>query len=356
MTAVSAIVLAIIVAGGIAHASVVQSVGPPVGPASVSPLGHPGLCWQAGGNGSAITLEACETAVQGQLWTFTSNGVLMNGNGYCLQNGGPSQSDPQPNASLFLSFSGQCAAAASQEWTFSGVTSGIKNTPDDLCAYVQGGGLVPGAEIVGRRCGSTGSGDMWSQGVSDLTLSGASRSASTRAQRPASTRRAFTAEVTVSNAARATTAYAASVTVRPPSGLTVTKLAGTGDLSNWTCTVRMLKCSGNLVAGSSGQITIGGTVASRSPADAMTAHAAVMRTNQARHAIRSAAIPVRVFAMTTGGAAQASPSHGALSSSTVTFGVIVAGLLLALGIFLAIITRRRQQPATPTLAGPGAED
>ena len=51
----------------------------------INPVGHPRLCWQAGGNGSGVTLERCDPAVAGQQWSLTSNGVVMNGNGYCLE-------------------------------------------------------------------------------------------------------------------------------------------------------------------------------------------------------------------------------------------------------------------------------
>ena len=49
----------------------------------ISALGHPRLCWQAAGNGSAVTLEHCDRMLQGQQWSLTPDGVLMNGNGYC---------------------------------------------------------------------------------------------------------------------------------------------------------------------------------------------------------------------------------------------------------------------------------
>ena len=55
-----------------------------VGPLQIRAQARPDLCWQAAGNGSPVTLAHCGSA-NGQLWTLTSNGVLMNGNGYCLE-------------------------------------------------------------------------------------------------------------------------------------------------------------------------------------------------------------------------------------------------------------------------------
>jgi Ricin-type beta-trefoil lectin domain len=352
--------------------------GLPVGPVKISPLGHPRLCWMAWGNGSPVTLESCDTTLQGEQWTFTSNGVVMNGNGYCLQNGGSAQPGSPAADSLYLSFSGQCAgSAASQHWTFGGVTGAIENPPGHLCAFVQGGALVPGATITARRCGHAGSPVRWSQGTSDLTLSSA-RPGAMRAGQPGlrggtGTDRAFTATVAVSNAAKAMTAYAATVTVRAPAGLTVTKLTGTEALSGWSCLVRELRCRGNLPGDSSGTITIAGTVSTNTastntasptraanPAgdatarDAIAAHAVVAGTNQVPHARLTATTRVRVYTPTTAGATLAS-THGPPSGGIVTFGAIAAVLLVALGTALAFIGRRRHQQPTAPRAEPAAE-
>ena len=64
-----------------------RAAGPAIGPVQINPVGHPRLCWQAGGNGSGVTLERCDPALQGQQWSLTSDGVVMNGNGYCLEAG-----------------------------------------------------------------------------------------------------------------------------------------------------------------------------------------------------------------------------------------------------------------------------
>jgi hypothetical protein len=335
--------------------AVTQPSGPPVGPVKISPLGHPRLCWMAWGNGSPITLESCHTTLQGEQWTFTGS-ILMNGNGYCLQNGGSAQPGSPARDSLYLSFSGQCAgSAARQNWTFGGATGAIENPPGHLCAYVQGGALVPGATITGRPCGQAGSPPKWSQGTSALTLARAHPDAAAAGPPgpggTTGTGRAFTARVAVSNAPKAMTAYAATVSVRAPAGLTVTRLTGTDALSGWTCQVRELRCRGNLPGDSSGTITIAGTASTSRPAsaarDAISAHAIVAGTNQAPHAKLTATTPFRLYTPTTP-ATPAASAHGTPSGGIVTFSAIAAVLLVALGTVLAFIgRRRRQQPPAP---------
>jgi hypothetical protein len=346
--AVLAVVAATALALGMgASAARAQPSGPPVGPLKISPLGHPQLCWMAWGNGSPVTLESCGTTLQGEQWTFTSNGVLMNGNGYCLQNGGSPQPGSPAAGSLYLSFSGQCTgSAASQHWTFASATGAIENPPGHLCASAQGGALRPGATIMGRRCGPAGSPPKWSQGSSDLTVSGAHPGAAGGQAGPRGTTgtdRAFTARVAVSNAAKAMTAYAAAVTVRAPAGLTVTRLTGTDALSGWSCQVREMRCQGNLPGDSSGTITIAGTVpesraagAARAP---IAAHAVVAGTNQARRAKLTATTSVRVYTPAAP-AAPAASAHATPSGGIVAFGAVAAVLLVALGTLLAFIGRR----------------
>jgi Ricin-type beta-trefoil lectin domain len=70
---------------GVRPAAVWAGSAPTIGPVQISALGRPGLCWETGSNGSAVTLEHCDAAVQGQQWSLTGNGVVMNGNGYCLE-------------------------------------------------------------------------------------------------------------------------------------------------------------------------------------------------------------------------------------------------------------------------------
>jgi hypothetical protein len=366
----AAALLTVVTAAGIAHASAAQPgqaaqpaqpggppVGPaPVGPAPVSPLGHPRLCWQAEGNGSSVTLEACNTAIQGQLWTFTGNGIVMNGNGYCLQNGTASPGQAPP---LFLSFSGQCAGAASQTWKFSGVTNAIRNPAAGVCARAQGGAYVPGAQIIALPCGSAATAERWSFGVSDLRLSAPRGRVQLPGQSPAaggsaatSGKRAFTAQVTVANGAKAMTAYDASVSLRLPHGLTATRLTGTGSLSSWTCTVRTLRCRGNLAGGFSGLVTVSGTVTSRPAPRSVTVRATVARTNESRHDVRRVTVPVRVLAAVaagTGGGVLAGGPHGPAGGRVATY-AIVAGLLVLVGIVLAVVTRRQPRPRAPYAA------
>jgi hypothetical protein len=122
------------------------------GPYPVSAAGGAGLCWQAAGNGSAVTLEHCDHAVQGQQWTLTSDGVFMNGNGYCLEAG--------TGDSLFIGFDGQCGGAAgSQRWAFSG--GQLRSRAAAVCA-APAGPLVPGTAIVTAACGRA----EWSFGAS----------------------------------------------------------------------------------------------------------------------------------------------------------------------------------------------
>lgn len=83
-----------------------------MGPAQINALGHPHLCWEAGGNGSAITLERCDPAVQGQQWSLTGDGVVMNGNGYCLE----ARTGQPADVPLNIDFAGQCAGGRAQVW------------------------------------------------------------------------------------------------------------------------------------------------------------------------------------------------------------------------------------------------
>ena len=133
-------VLVIMVSAGPLSAR--ASGGTTIGPVPISVLGHPRLCWQAGGNGSAVTLEHCDRMLQGQQWSLTPDGVLMNGNGYCLE--------AIPGGPLLVDFAGQCAGSPSQTWHYrSGRLAGL-----ETCAAVAAP-PVPGAEIVGSSCSRT---------------------------------------------------------------------------------------------------------------------------------------------------------------------------------------------------------
>lgn len=344
-----------------------QATAGPVGPAPISPLGHPGLCWEAWGNGSAVTLEKCDPALQGQSWTFTGrNDVLMNGNGYCAQNGDstPSSTNGPPPAgsdTVFLSFAGQCSGSPSQSWTFSGRTNQVTNTPAGVCAYVAGGALVPGAVIVARRCSAAGHTSIWSMGVSNLALAapkaaaGSSPAASRTAtghRAAAGARRDFAGAVTISNAvavsgsADAMTAYGAVVSVQAPPGFTVTRLTPEG-LPGWSCTARARTCRGNLPGGDHGQLLVEGTVTGVPAASTLTANATVAHTNQSPHAkSTSAVLAVRTFSPPAAASAARAPG-----SSVMMFGLI-AGILVVLGVFLALVTRRRRAAPGPRAAVP----
>jgi hypothetical protein len=142
---------AIVIGFPVAAAAAVASPGQ-TGPYPVTAEGTPGLCWQAAGNGSPVTLEHCDQAVQGQQWTLTSNGVFMNGNGYCLEAGTGDR--------LFIGFDGQCGGTAtSQQWAFRG--GQLRSRAAAVCA-APAGSLEPGTAIVTGACGRA----PWSFGAS----------------------------------------------------------------------------------------------------------------------------------------------------------------------------------------------
>jgi hypothetical protein len=119
------------------------------GPARISAQGRPDLCWQAAGNGSPVTLARCGSA-EGQQWTLTSNGVLMNGNGYCLQAGAP----------LLVGFDGQCDGGPGQLWSYRGTTGQLASRGSTDCTVLSGP-LAPGTPVVGGACAG---GTRWSFG------------------------------------------------------------------------------------------------------------------------------------------------------------------------------------------------
>ena len=149
----------------------------------------------------------------------------------------------------------------------------------------------------------------------------------------------------MSNAPRATTAYAAAVWFRLPRGLAVSKLATTGGLHGWTCTTATLSCHGNLGPGSSGQVTVAGRVASGYTVAELTAHADVRHTDQRGRPVRTATVPVSVFAVAPAGQPAA---RGPMASGVAVSGLVVAGLLVTAGTAMAFVTRRRQR-------GPGQQ-
>jgi hypothetical protein len=129
-----------------------------VGPLPIRAQARPDLCWQAAGNGSPVTLAHCGSA-NGQLWTLTSNGVLMNGNGYCLQDG------PAAAGGLLVGFGGQCDGETGQLWAYHDATGQLVSAAPTggtgSCAVLTGP-LAPGTPVVSGTCaGGTG----WSFGT-----------------------------------------------------------------------------------------------------------------------------------------------------------------------------------------------
>jgi hypothetical protein len=297
-----------------------------IGPAQINLLGHPGLCWQANGDGAPITLENCDAAIQAQRWTLTSNGVLMNGIGYCLEAGTGPVSGGIP---LYVDFAGQCGGSAGQIWEFSGTTGELASPGAGVCA-VAGSYPVPGAEIVRRACTGTATGRKWSLGYSAVTLAG---TGSGRAGG------AFTASVTAANAASAQAAYGVTVRFGRRRGLSVTSFRASAGITGWTCVPRTLTCSGTLPAGTAERIDVAG----RLPADtrrgstyAVSARASVAGTSQVPGAARAtASVAVAVLAAAPAAAGAGPPGSRPGASSPAGIGLrlvaVIAGVFLLLG-------------------------
>ncbi|HWG12339.1 MAG TPA: ricin-type beta-trefoil lectin domain protein [Streptosporangiaceae bacterium] len=313
-------------------------IGPAqIGPAQLSPMGRPDLCWEAAGNGSPVTLEHCDSSRQGQQWALTSNGVLMNGNGYCLE--------AETGHSLLVGFDGQCAGESNQLWAFSGTSGQLSSHGSQGCA-VPVGSLVPGTEIVTGACAGT----RWSFGYSAVTLAAGSGSGTARAGGTAGG--GYTATVTAANAASAQIAYGVTVNLTVPRGLTVTGLrAGAG----WACRVATLTCSGSLAAGGSARIGVTGRLPAGARAGTgytLSAAASVRGTSPQPGpgtGTERASVPVAVDAAAAGGAAAGkaasgpgSHGHGVLPAA------VLAGLLLIGGGLLVLVghrSRRRERAA-----------
>jgi hypothetical protein len=311
----------------------------------INPVGHPRLCWQAGGNGSSVTLERCDPAVAGQQWSLTSNGVVMNGNGYCLEAG--------PAAALYIDFAGQCAGEGhgngqigrGQVWQYR--AGQLASAGTGACAGA-GRPVAPGAPVVRRPCSSPGpAGSRWSIGYSAVTVApgpgpGGGPGGGAIGG-PAGG--AFTASVTVANAASAQAAYGVAVTFSLPPQLAASGLRVTGRVtgtSGWTCDVRTLTCTGTLPSGTSRRVAVTGRLpAAARPGHSYTvrAHAAVTGTSQRRGTPRTATtsliVPVRPAAPR--------PASG-IRSPLLTAAAAAAALLLA-GALLLLAARRRPHHA-----------
>ncbi|HYZ57895.1 MAG TPA: RICIN domain-containing protein [Streptosporangiaceae bacterium] len=313
------------------------AAGTNIGPAQINLLRRPGLCWQANGNGAPITLENCDTAIQAQQWTLTSNGVLMNGIGYCLEAGTGPVSGGVP---LYVDFAGQCGGSARQIWQFSGTTGELASPRASVCAGV-GGQPVPGAEVVRRACAGTATGRRWSFGYSAVTLA-----AGTGSGRAGG---AFTASVTAANAVSAQAAYGVTVRFGLRRGLSVTSLRASAGLVGWTCIRQTLTCSGTLPAGVAGRIDVAGRLpagARRGRVHAVSARVSVTGTSQVpwvAHATAAVAVAVLAAApAVTGAGPQGSrPSASSPAGVGLRIVAIIAGVFLLLGGGLLVSVTQR---------------
>jgi hypothetical protein len=268
----------------------------------ISVLGHPRLCWEAAGNGSAVTLEHCDRMLQGQQWSLTSDGVLMNGNGYCLE--------AVPGHPLLVDFAGQCAGSPSQTWHYRSGQLVSPVTSTGTCA-VTAAPAMPGAEIAGAACPrpratsdalTAREASRWSIGRSAVTL--------TASRGQGQVGGTFGASVTVANAASAQAAYGVSVTFALPPGVSASSLHAATEpglprsglprsglprsglpRSGLHCDVSTLTCTGTLPAGTSRRITLTGPVpAAVRPGDTypVWARASVTGTTQRSRTARTA--------------------------------------------------------------------
>lgn len=334
LAALAAAVLTFALSAGPAWAvGSARADGPTIGPVQINPVGHPRLCWQAGGNGSGVTLERCDPVLQGQQWSLTSDGVVMNGNGYCLEAG--------PATALYIDFAGQCAGSGpgpgpggrGQVWQYR--AGQLASAGTGACAG-PGGPVAAGAPILRRPCSSLGpAGSRWSIGYSAVTV----------APGPGGGQRGpdggtFTASVTVADAASAQAAYGVAVTFSLPPHLSASGLHVTG-AAGWTCDVRRVTCTGTLPAGASGWVAVTGRLGATGTGGSRTirARAAVTGTSQrpGAHSITSASMTIPVRPAPPG---PASPIRSAL----ILIAVAAAALLLA-GALLIYITRRRPRHA-----------
>jgi Ricin-type beta-trefoil lectin domain len=386
-------VLVIMTSTGQPGARAASSGGTTIGPVQISALGHPGLCWQAGGNGSGVTLEHCDRVLQGQQWSLTPDGVLMNGNGYCLE--------AVPGRPLFIDFAAQCAGASSQLWqhhsgqlTSSVTGASTTGAGAGVCA-VTAAPVSPGAEIVGGSCSRPRSApgtvasprtvSRWSIGYSAVTV--------TPGRGRGSAGGAFSASVTVANATSAQAAYGVSVAFTLPPGVSASALhasalhasalrasalrasalrasalraatasssprsgpraptTGSGPQAPTTgsglrCDVGALTCTGTLPAGASRQITLTGPVpAAIRPGDSypVRVHATVAGTTQRSRTARTTAS----LTVTVGPAAPRPRSPLPLIAGT-------AAVLLLAGSLLILTTHRTRThpPPAPSLRPP----
>ncbi len=324
---------------------------PTIGPVQISALGRPGLCWEAGGNGSAVTLEHCDAAVQGQQWSLTSNGVVMNGNGYCLE----AQAGPPAGQALYIDFAGQCAGAGpggrGQVWQYQ--AGQLASTGSGACA-APGGPLWPGTEIVRGACphGTP----RWSIGYSSVTMAPGTEGGTAGSGTAGGM---FSASVTVANAPSAQTAYGVTVTLnRPPhpaaglraAGLRVTGLRVTGGSAGWSCDVWSLTCTGTVPAGASSRITIAGRLPAGSrPGDSYTVRARVLVADTSQRPGTTRTTTSLTVAVHAAPSIAPGASAAAAGRSSLPLTAVIAAILLLGGGILLIVTRRTRPPARHSL-------
>jgi hypothetical protein len=328
-TVLAGILLAI-TAGGTSPARAATAAT--IGPAQISALGHPGLCWQAWGNGSPVTLQKCDAASQGQQWSLTLDGVMMNGNGYCLE------ATAARGAPLFIDFAGQCGGGRGQVWRY---RSGLLASPQNgVCAGL-GGPFEPGADIVRRSCSPTTATTTaeraaiphWSLGYSAVSVKPGTGSGAAGGT--------FTGSVTVANAASAQTAYGVKVRFTLPPGSTAAGLHPGGGTAGWTCELRTASCTGTLAAGTSGQIGLTGRLpAGARPGSSLAVPARVFVTGTSQRSSRG-----RTTASVTVAVRQAAPASGPAGQPALPLVAAGAAVLVVGGGLLLALTRRRKPAA-----------
>jgi hypothetical protein len=326
-TVLAGILLAIAV-GGTSPARAATAAT--IGPAQISAIGHPGLCWQAWGDGSPVTLEKCDAASQGQQWSLTLDGVMMNGNGYCLE------ATAARGAPLFIDFAGQCGGGRGQVWRYrSGLLASIQA---GVCAGL-GGPLEPGADIVRRSCPPTTTTaeraaiPHWSLGYSAVSVQPGTGSGAAGGT--------FTGSVTVANAASAQTAYGVKVRFTLPPGSTAAGLRPAGGTAGWTCVLRTASCTGTLAAGTSGRIGLTGRLpADARPGSSLAVPARAFVTGTSQRSSRA-----RTTASVTVAVGQAAPAPSPAGQPALPLVATGAGVLLVGGGLLLAATRRRKSAA-----------
>jgi hypothetical protein len=307
------------------------SSGTTIGPVQINPVGHPHLCWQATGYGAPILLETCDSAVEAQQWSLTSDGVVMNGIGYCLE----AASDQPVGAPLFVGFAAQCGGDQGQVWQYNGTDGHLSSL--GTCAGLAAP-VAAGITIVRRACPG---GPRWSIGYSAVTLRPGSGSGVVGG--------AFDTSVTVANAASAQTAYEVTVKFGLAQGLDYTGVHATGAASGWRCDRPTLTCTGTLPAGASGRIYLSGrlpTNARSGRSTTLTARAVVAGTSQ-RPGTANKIVLVKV-------AVHPAPPAPARTSSS--FGLpllagVVVVFLLGGGLLVGFTLRRARATRTPAYQG-----